>query len=325
MALKTSTFFDLKTCLRSKAPHSHSTKGPLLDALERLYGPRHLSTSTTRNRCFFLLEHLEASWMKHFVSSLLTLFVPTSLLWLHDGIWVAPVPSRAFIDTANRLATAALGISSLPLQLSCTSLTPKYKEVYKDIINASLPPSHDSPPHFVPPLRLLCPPLSELEARTAFIRMMARQLRFLRLCLWPASGGSSLRALLGHSSCFGFCWTCVREFFRLGSGDLSDFASSRLLQHHTVSYCLYVVFLRFRSILATAAQLVERACPCRFALPMFHCYSGFYWLCEFSFLSGDLVSNSIFGWTWGRQFAFMCTFPVVLFYPVANHRLLFLD
>ena len=49
----------------------HLTKGPLLDALEPLYGPRHLSTSTTRNCCFFLLERLEASWMKHFVSSLL--------------------------------------------------------------------------------------------------------------------------------------------------------------------------------------------------------------------------------------------------------------
>ena len=153
----------------------HSTKGPLLDALERVYGPRQLSTTTTRNRCFFLLERLEASWMKHFVLSLLSLFVPTIIIWLHDGIWVAPVPSRAFIDTANRLATAALGISSLPLQLSCTSLNPKYKEVYKDITNGSPPPSHDSPPHFVPPLRLLRPPLSELEARTAFIRMMARQ------------------------------------------------------------------------------------------------------------------------------------------------------
>ena len=72
----------------------HSTKGPLLDALERVYGPRQLSTSTTRNRCFFLLERLEASWMKHFVSPLLSLFVPTSLIWLHDGIWVAPVPSE---------------------------------------------------------------------------------------------------------------------------------------------------------------------------------------------------------------------------------------
>ena len=70
----------------------HSTKGPLLDALERVYGPRQLSTSTTRNRRFFLLERLEASWMKHFVSSLLSLFVPTSLIWLHDDIWLPLFP-----------------------------------------------------------------------------------------------------------------------------------------------------------------------------------------------------------------------------------------
>ena len=30
----------------------HATKGPLLDALERVYGPRHLSTSTPRNLTF---------------------------------------------------------------------------------------------------------------------------------------------------------------------------------------------------------------------------------------------------------------------------------
>lgn len=86
-----------------------------------------------------------------------------------------PCSLPSFYRYCNRLATAALGITSLPLQLSCISLNPKYKEVYKDIINGSPPPSHDSPPHFVPPLRLPRLPLSELEARTAFIRMMARQ------------------------------------------------------------------------------------------------------------------------------------------------------
>lgn len=153
----------------------NSTKGPLLDALERSFGPRNLSTSTPRNRCFFLLEHLESLWMKHFVSSLLTLYVPTSLIWLHDGIWVSPAPSRFFIDTANRLATDALHISVLPLQLSCTPLHSKYVEVYRDTIRGSPPSSHDPPPIFCPPLRLLRPPLSEVEARQSFLRMMARQ------------------------------------------------------------------------------------------------------------------------------------------------------
>ena len=109
--------------------------------------------------------------MKHFVSSLLTLYVPTSLIWLHDGIWVAPAPPRSLIDTANRLATTAIQISPLPLQLSCTPLFPKYKEAYQSTIHGSPPPSQ---------LRLLHPPLSELEARQAFIRMMARQQQPLR-------------------------------------------------------------------------------------------------------------------------------------------------
>ena len=161
--------------IRHMLQRINATKSPLLDALERSFGARTLPTSTPRNRCFFLMEYLEARWMKHFVSSLLTLFVPNSLIWLHDGIWVSPVPSRSFIDTANRLATTALGISALPLQLSCTPLTANYKEVYQNMIHGSPPPSHDPPPMFVPPLRLLHSPLTECEARLAFIRMMARQ------------------------------------------------------------------------------------------------------------------------------------------------------
>ena len=166
--------------IRHMLQRINATKTPLLDALERSYGARTHSTSTTRNRCFFLLEHLEALWMKHFVSSLLTLCVPTSLIWLHDGIWVAPAPPRSLIDTANRRATTAIQVSPLPLQLSCTPLFPKYKEAYQNTIHGSPPPSHDPPPIFVPPLRLLHPPLSELEARQAFIRMMARQQQPLR-------------------------------------------------------------------------------------------------------------------------------------------------
>ena len=168
--------FDIRHMLQ----RINATKTSLLDALERSYGPRTLSASTARNRCYFLLEHLESLWMKHFVSSLLTLYVPTSLIWLHDGIWVAPAPSRSLIDTANRLATSAIRISSLPLQLSCTPLLTKYKEAYQSTLHGSPPPSHDPPPIFVPPLRSLHPPLSEPEARQAFIRMMARQQEYQR-------------------------------------------------------------------------------------------------------------------------------------------------
>ena len=66
-------------------------------------------------------------------------------------------------------------------------------------------------------------------------------LRFLGLSLRPASSGflTLFCRLLGCSSRFGFCCTGVRLPFRLGSGDLSAFAATGLLHHHTVLYCHY--------------------------------------------------------------------------------------
>ena len=83
----------------------HAAKEPLLVRLEHQNGVRTLRTSTPRNRCFFLLEHLESLWMKLFVSHLLQHFVPDSLIWLHDGIWISLLPPPDLIATANRLAT----------------------------------------------------------------------------------------------------------------------------------------------------------------------------------------------------------------------------
>ena len=96
--------------------------------LETAYGPRTLPNSGLRNR-FFLLEDLEALWMKSFVASLLQHFVPTSLIWLHDGIWISPAPARHITDTANRLATSQSQISDAPLHLSCTPLATLGREV----------------------------------------------------------------------------------------------------------------------------------------------------------------------------------------------------
>ena len=54
----------------------HAAKEPLLARLELEHGVRTLPNSGPRNRCFFLLEHLESQWMKLFVSNLLQHFVP---------------------------------------------------------------------------------------------------------------------------------------------------------------------------------------------------------------------------------------------------------
>lgn len=107
--------------VRHSLQRIHAAKEPLLNRLEQENGVRTLRTSASRNRCFFLLEHLESCWMKLFVSHLLQHFIPSSFIWLHDGIWISPLPPGDLIATANRLATAHCRFSADPLLLSCTS------------------------------------------------------------------------------------------------------------------------------------------------------------------------------------------------------------
>ena len=153
----------------------HAAKEPLLARLERENGVRDLRNCGPRNRCFFILEHLESRWMKLFVSHLLQHSVPDSLIWLHDGIWISPAPSSELIATANRLATSQSGFSTDPLLLSFTPLKQSYLEVRARTIGGLPPPSHDPFVVLRPPRQLLAPPLAETDAKRAFIRMMARQ------------------------------------------------------------------------------------------------------------------------------------------------------
>lgn len=113
--------------------------------------------------------------MKCFVSHLLQHFVPDSLIWLHDGIWVSPFPSHDLIDTANRLATAQSRFSTDPLLLSCTSLSPSYQTVFFRTLGGTPPLPLDPFVLFRPPRQLLVSPLTETDAKRAFVRMMARQ------------------------------------------------------------------------------------------------------------------------------------------------------
>ena len=150
----------------------HAAKEPLLARLELENGVRALRTSSPRNRCFFLLEHLESHWMKFFVSHLLQHSVPDSLIWLHDGIWISPLPPHDLIATANRLATAQSRFSEDPLLLSCTSLKPSYQDVLSRTLGGMPPPPLDPLVLLRPPRQLLVPPLAETDAKRAFVRMM---------------------------------------------------------------------------------------------------------------------------------------------------------
>ena len=113
--------------------------------------------------------------MKLFVSHLLQHFVPDSLIWLHDGIWISPLLPPDLIATANRLATAQSRFSEDPLLLSCTSLKPSYQDVFSRTLRGIPPPPLDPFVLIRPPMQLLVPPLAETDAKRAFIRMMERQ------------------------------------------------------------------------------------------------------------------------------------------------------
>ena len=161
--------------VRHSLQRIHAAKEPLLNRLEQENGVRTLRTSTSRNRCFFLLEHLESCWMKLFVSHLLQHFTPSSFIWLHDGIWISPLPPGDLIATANRLATAHCRFSADPLLLSCTSLRSSYQDILSRTVRGMPPPPLDPFVLSRPPRQLLVPPLAETDAKRAFVRMMARQ------------------------------------------------------------------------------------------------------------------------------------------------------
>ena len=118
----------------------YNAKPSVLDAIEHRFGKRTLSTLTSANRPFHTLEHVETLWLKHFIMYLCQHADISSLIWLHDGVWLSPLPSPACLLAANRAASSHLGLEAAPR------------------------PS-------------VMPILSEPRAQAAFIRMMARASR----------------------------------------------------------------------------------------------------------------------------------------------------
>ena len=147
------------------------TKPRLLAALNSSLGPRTLSSLTSANLFFHTMEHPETLWLKSFTSYILSHHSTSSLIWLHDGIWLAPSPPQPLIIAANRHATSALHLSDRPLLIKtrpCTSLYQRARQLFQ----LPGPPPPDPPPLQSIPPPALHPPLSEIEARRGFQRMM---------------------------------------------------------------------------------------------------------------------------------------------------------
>ena len=140
------------------------TKPRLLAALNSSLGPRTLSSLTSANLFFHTMEHPETLWLKSFTSYILSHHSTSSLIWLHDGIWLAPSPPQPLIIAANRHATSALNLGDRPLLIKTRPCTSLYQSAWQLLLDA--PPLQSIPPP------ALHPPLSEIEARRGFQRMM---------------------------------------------------------------------------------------------------------------------------------------------------------
>ena len=128
------------------------------------------------NRPFHILEHVETLWLKHFATYLCQHSDVASLIWLHDGVWISPLPSPAVLLAANRAASSHLGFEA-PLVLKTTALAQAAQSAQAELLAGRPPPSGDPPPVLHAPRPSVMPVLSEPRAQAAFLRMMARAAR----------------------------------------------------------------------------------------------------------------------------------------------------
>ena len=110
------------------------------------------------------MEHPETLWLKSFTSYILSHHSTSSLIWLHDGIWLAPSPPSSLIIAANLHATSALILGDRRLLIKTRPCTSLYQRAWQ-LFQLPGPPPPDPPPLTSIPPPTLHPPLSEIEAR----------------------------------------------------------------------------------------------------------------------------------------------------------------
>ena len=96
----------------------------------------------------------------------------TSVIWLHDGVWLASPPAADILAAAN--VYAATQIHLPPLDFTYTPLRTQYEAVFSDTMRGTPPPARDEEFSLGAPRPQLHPPLQEPTARAALVRMMHR-------------------------------------------------------------------------------------------------------------------------------------------------------
>jgi len=114
--------------------------GPVVDEQIRLAGfaPLNDPRVNERNRRYFALEMMESRIVRAFIRSLCNdNLSPTSVVWLHDGILIAPCPSTNVIQEKWHAATAAATGHHIAVQIRINALAPKRTALLEEI--ASMP------------------------------------------------------------------------------------------------------------------------------------------------------------------------------------------
>ena len=119
---------------------------------------------------------METLWLKHFATYLCQHTDVASLIWLHDGVWLSPLPSSSCLLAANRAASSFLGLDA-PLVLKTTALAQAAHSAEAELLAGRSRPSCDPPPILHASRPSVMPVLSEPRAQAAFLRMMARASR----------------------------------------------------------------------------------------------------------------------------------------------------
>ena len=90
------------------------TKPRLLAALNQSLGPRTLSSLNSANLFFHTMEHPETLWLKSFTSYILSHHSTSSLIWLHDGIWLAPSRSPTTYQNPSLHSSVSARLATFP-------------------------------------------------------------------------------------------------------------------------------------------------------------------------------------------------------------------
>ena len=120
----------LQLQLTAPMPHSVWSFAIVLHKIGKAFTKRMLEEyeqgleSKPQSACFRVCEVLERKLTEAFLQQLQRLHAFSSIIWLHDGIWVAPPPAPTTIEATNDHVCRTFNIDTMPPLFRLTKLQP---------------------------------------------------------------------------------------------------------------------------------------------------------------------------------------------------------